>query len=95
MPKVKTKRKGKLTHNECRMRACIWCGKKRSPGSLQNISKVNLLLIQKHGSASLDPATDSHLPKVICTSCRLGLKELETPPESGIKNHLPTLFDYE
>ena len=95
MPKVKAKRKVKLNHNECRLRVCIWCGKKRSPGSLQNISKANLLLIQSHGDASLDPASDSGLPKVICPSCRLGLKELETPPEGGIKHHLAPLFDYE
>ena len=100
MPKAKskTKKKEALTHNGCRMRACIWCGKKRAPGSLTNISQKNLTLIQKHGSARLDPATDDMLPKVICTSCRLGLRELESPRAEGNKHHstqLPPLFDYE
>ena len=89
-----THKERQLTHNECLMRSCIWCGKKRNPGSLQNISQKNLLLIQKHGSASLEPSTDPHLPKVICTSCRLGLKDLETPPDSGKTHHLPPLFDH-
>ena len=95
MPKVKRKSQGreKLTHNECRMRGCIWCGKKRSPGSLRPLNQAQLLLVQKHGDASLDPTTDDQLPKAICTSCRLGLSALENE-DSGIRYQLPDLFDY-
>ena len=94
MPKVKAKSKRnlKLTHNECRLRACIWCGKKKSPGSLQSIGQKNLHLIQNHGNTCLDPATDDYLPKVICTSCRLGLRALDSP--NGGRNNLPPLFSW-
>ena len=103
MPKVKAKglkalkgeRKEKLTHNACRMRACIWCGKSRDPSALQNISQKNLERIKRYGSPSLDPASDDRLPKAICTSCRLGLGDLESPNKVGRKHLLPPLFDYE
>ena len=99
MPKVKKRKaiksKETLSHNDCRLRACIWCGKKKSPGSVRVISHTQLLLIQKHGSPSLDPATDDMLPKVLCSTCRLGLKDFESPPATGIKNHLPTRFEWE
>lgn len=95
MPKVKKKcaRKEKLTHDQCRMRICIWCGKKRPPGSVRPISQANLRLVSKHGGANLDPSSDDQLPKAMCTSCRLGLKELETPSANG-RHQLPPFFDY-
>ena len=94
MPKAKAKKgasRQKLTHDECRMRACLWCAKRKSPGSLQPLSQNNLLLVQKHGGTNLDPASDDQLPKTLCTSCRLGLKALEN---GGTRNKLPDLFDY-
>ena len=97
MPKGRRKPKftrQKFKHNECRMRACIWCGKRKTPGSVRELTQAQLLLVQKHGNPSLDPATDNLLPKVICSTCRLGLSELESPPATGIKNHLPSLFNW-
>ena len=98
MPKTKKKKQSNrnltLTHNECRMGACVWCGKKRSRGSLQPISQKNLFLIQKYGNASVNPSSDDQLPKVICTSCRLGLSEFESSSSSGARNRLLPLFDW-